>query len=72
MKILAIIVLLGGLTGCSTTNLADVMQQAAKDDATVVVNVSTIYGTGRFIRTNPRTNQTATVSPDGTVTIGIK
>jgi hypothetical protein len=64
--------LLLGLSGCSTTNISKLAQSLAKDDATVVVKVGSVYGTGFFVRTNPRTNQTVVVSPDGTVSIGTK
>ncbi len=60
------------VAGCSSTNIAELMKATAGSDATVRANVSTIYGTANFVRTNPRTNQTATISPDGTVTIGVK
>lgn len=58
--------------GCSSTNIAELMHETAQSDATVIVNISSIYGTAKFIRANPRTNQTMTISPDGTVTVGNK
>ncbi len=60
------------LTGCSTTDITELMKATAGSDATVKVSVSSIYGTINFLRTNPRTNQTVTISPDNTVTIGVK
>ncbi len=67
-----LLLLLIGLSGCSTTNMSKLVQAAAKDDATVVVKVGSVYGTLNFVRTNPKTNQTVVVSPDGTVSIGVK
>jgi len=69
MKYLPLILL---LCGCSSTNISRLASELAKDDATVIVNVGTVYGTMKVIRTNPRTNQTVTISPDGTVAIGVK
>jgi hypothetical protein len=64
-----ILLLLPLLAGCSSTNITALVGALKDDPATVSVNVSSVYGTLRFIRTNPRTNETVTVSPDGTVTI---
>jgi hypothetical protein len=55
------------LTGCSS--LPDVARVLKGDNATVVVKVNTVYGTGSFIRTNPDTNHSVTISPDGTVAV---
>ncbi len=68
--LLAAVLLLAA--GCTSTDITELMKATSESDATVVVNVSSVYGTAKFIRTNPRTNQTATISPDGTVTIGMK
>jgi len=40
------------LSGCSSTNLADVIQAAAKDEATVCARVTSVYGTLTYLRTN--------------------
>lgn len=57
-------------TGCA--DMAK-LEGAMKDDpATVSTSINTVYGTAKLVRTNPATNQTVTVSPDGTVTIGAK
>jgi uncharacterized lipoprotein YmbA len=69
MKTLALLSALA-FTGCSSTNITKLAQQLKDDPATVSVTVSSIYGTVRFVRTNTRTNQTLTVSPDGTVSVG--
>lgn len=72
-KTFALLIAVAGLgLGCSTTNIAELVKAMSQSDATVVSKINTIYGTSSFIRTNPRTNQTATISPDGTVTIGVK
>jgi len=56
-------------SGCSSTNITKLVGALKNDPATVCVNVSSVYGTVRFTRTNPRTNETVTVSPDGTIVI---
>lgn len=68
MKILPLL-LLPLLAGCSTTNITKLVGQLKGDPATVFVSVQSVYGTVRFIRSNPRTNESVTISPDGTVTI---
>jgi hypothetical protein len=56
--------------GC--TGMSGVVKQLKNDPATVVVHVNTIYGTLSFQRVGVlRTNQTETVSPDGTITVGV-
>lgn len=42
------------LTGCSQTNLAEVIAAMAKDPATACVTVMTPQGTGKIYRTNIR------------------
>jgi hypothetical protein len=64
-----IFLLLPLLCGCSSTNITKLVGALKNDPATVCVNVSSVYGTVRFTRTNPRTNETVTVSPDGTIVI---
>ena len=54
--------------GCSTTNITKLTEALAKDQAIVVVNVGSVYGTVKFTRVGCVTNG-MTVSPDGTVTI---
>jgi hypothetical protein len=60
------------LCGCSTTNITKLAQAMAKDNATIFFSVSSVYGTVKFIRTNPGSTNSCTVSPDGTVTVGAK
>jgi hypothetical protein len=56
-------------TGC-TSGMSKMAKALANDKATVTGSVTSIYGTMKFVRTNPQgTNQSVTVSPDGTVTI---
>jgi hypothetical protein len=57
-------VVAAGCTG--TRNLA---RELSKDNATVVLNIGTVYGTAKIVRTNPGPGQSATISPDGSVTI---
>lgn len=41
-----------GFSGCSSTNLADVLVAAGKDPASVCGSVMTVYGSIKFARTN--------------------
>lgn len=56
-------------TGCAGNGIAGVAKALAVDNATVVADVMTPYGHGRLVRTNPGTNHSATITPDGSVTI---
>ena len=56
------------LTGCSSTNIANLTKELAKDPAAVHIRVTSIYGTLDFTRVGDLTNQ-VTMSPDGTVQI---
>ena len=57
--------------GCTGPGRLAKIVTALKDDpATVTASISSVYGVLKFTRTNPRTNQTITVHPDGTITIG--
>ena len=69
--LLTIIIGLGCSSGC-TTALPKLAKELKHDNATVVHRVRTIYGTSDFIRSNPNTNQSVVINPDGTVTIQAK
>lgn len=56
-------------SGCSSTNISQLADKLKGDNSTIVHNINTIYGTSKFIRSNPGTNQTVSIAPDGTVTI---
>ncbi len=58
------------VSGCSSTNISKLASELSKDNATVFVSVGSVYGTLKVVRANPNTNQSCTISPDGTVTIG--
>lgn len=49
-------ILVIGLTGCSTTNISDMIKAAATDPAAVHFQVTSIYGTVTYERANPGTN----------------
>ncbi len=69
-KLLALIAVIAVLcAGCSTTNVTKLTNALAKDGAVVVVKVSSIYGTLNVTRIGPQGTNSATVSPDGTVTV---
>lgn len=57
------------LCGCSTVGMAKLIRELKDDPATVSVSITHPYGNVRFVRTNPMTNQTVTVTPDGNVTV---
>ena len=65
----AIIVILFALcSGCS--GMAGMARELKDDPAIVAHQISTIYGTSKFVRVGGRqTNSTVSVSPDGTVTV---
>lgn len=55
-------------SGCSTAGMARITKELAKDPATVVLKVSTIYGTVNLTRVGCVTNGMV-VAPDGTVSV---
>ena len=57
------------MPGCSTTNITELVKSLSKDPATVSVSVQSVYGTMKFVRTAPLSNQVVTVGSDGTVTV---
>jgi hypothetical protein len=62
------VLLLCGCTGAGSS-MTSLVKQLKGDPATVSVNLTTIYGTLKFVRTNPGTNTETAVTPDGTVTV---
>lgn len=64
-----ILLLLTVLTGCSSTNITQLVKSLGNDPATVTVTVIGPYGTVRFVRTNPGTNQTVNIDPGGAISI---
>lgn len=67
MKILIISSLLA-LCGCSATNVSRFATAMGKDHATWIVNVNTIYGSGRYVRIGDNTNVCTSVNADGVIT----
>lgn len=57
------------LAGCSTSGMSKLVGQLKNDPATVSASVTSVYGTVKLIRVGGQTNNSVTVSPDGTVTI---
>lgn len=55
------------LSGCMS--MSKLARELSKDPATVNLSLTTIYGNLRLVRTNPGTNSTVSVSPDGTVSV---
>lgn len=55
-------------TGCLSTNFTEFAKAMQNDDASISVQVTTVYGTAKFVRIGPGTNATVTASPDGTIT----
>jgi hypothetical protein len=60
MKLLLLIPLL--VTGCSSTNITQLVGALAKDPATVAISVQSVYGTMYFMRTG-NTNQQIILGP---------
>lgn len=67
MKKLLFILPVLALTGCSSTNITKLVNALAKDPATSVVKITTIYGNVSYTRVGLMTNETASVNSDGSV-----
>jgi len=63
---------LAACAGCSSTNIAKLTKELARDPSIVVLKVSTIYGTVNLTRIGAQPSATnnldVTIAPDGTVT----
>lgn len=57
------------LSGCSSTNAAKVLTALGKDPAAVHIRAVGMWGTVDVTRVGGGTNETRTISPDGTITI---
>jgi len=71
-KLTSIALLLVGvlLSGCAATNITKFTQALAKDPAIVNMSVTSIYGNVKFTRIGSiATNESVTISPDGTTTV---
>ena len=55
------------LCGCSPTNISNLVKAVAKDPATVIIKVSSVYGTVSYTRVGLLTNESASVNSDGSV-----
>ena len=55
------------LTGCSSTNIAKVVEAMGKDHANVTVKITSVYGTCSIVRVNG--TNAITAQPDGTITV---
>lgn len=69
MKKLLLLLPLVALAGCSSTNITKLAVALAKDESTTMLTVTSVYGTVKYIRVGRATNESKTVSSDGTVTI---
>jgi hypothetical protein len=68
-KMLLLTILALPLAGCQT-RLSTVLKEMGKDNATVHVRVTSIYGVVEFTRTNPGTNTSShTIAPDGSISV---
>lgn len=67
LKLLLIACLAVAVTGC--TSLSKVVKELAKDDATLSLQVRTIYGSVDLKRANPHTNHSAKVTSDGSLSV---
>lgn len=66
-NLLILVCLLPLAVGCTSTK--GLVRELAKDNASVVVNISTIYGTARLVRANPPPGGSASITPDGTLQV---
>jgi hypothetical protein len=56
--------------GCSTTNVARIIEAMGKDPATVHVSIRSVYGVVEIYRVNAGTNSVAhSINADGTITV---
>jgi hypothetical protein len=70
MLLVGVIAIVGLTAGCGIGGAyGNVTKNLANDNATVVGDVTSIYGRGKIIRTNPKPGQDVTITPDGTVHI---
>lgn len=67
MKILSLLLVLLLFSGCCST--APLLRALSKDQSTVNMRVTTIYGSVAVQRTNVGTNSIVTIAPDGTITV---
>ncbi len=67
LKLLSLVSLLL-LSGCASSQIAKVLKAAGNDHAAIKIEVNTIYGNMKFTRVNAPTNQTTSITPDGTFT----
>ena len=68
MKPIALMAALVALSGCSSTNIAELTKALANDPAIVKVKIGSVYGTVDFTRIGCVTNGVS-VTPDGTITV---
>ena len=68
LKLITALGMIIATSGCSSTNITKLATALAKDQAVVSMNVSSVYGTVKFVRIGGSTNS-VTVNPDGTVTV---
>ena len=58
-----IIVAALALSGCVASNLADVIEKAGKDPASICIKIGTVYGTVDYMRSNPPVSNDVTCGP---------
>jgi hypothetical protein len=58
-------------SGCISKTAMKAVKDLKDDPATVNMGYRGIYGSFWFTRTNPKTNHTAVVGQDGTVSVGV-
>jgi hypothetical protein len=67
LTFLALIVLCSGCTGAG---FAKGLKELGADNALIRFDYSGVYGPIKFTRVNPKPGQTATIQPDGSITVG--
>jgi len=68
IRILLTLSALVTLSGCSSTNIAELTKALANDPAIVKVKIGSVYGTVDFTRIGCVTNGVS-ITPDGTITV---
>lgn len=60
------------LCGCRAVDPAALVKALANDPATATLTFPTPYGLVKYNRSNPGTNSSVTIHPDGSITIDTK
>ena len=62
------LLILFGLCGSGCVNTSKLVRELAKDNSSLVLQVNTIYGSVRLVRSNPKDNGLQ-ITPEGSVSV---